>query len=160
MIKTSLWPGAPVLGLRALRANYTLLGILSFIWKYSCQINLEELIILGWGCSIKVSSKNKWTYGSYDVLFIQAGYFKKSGPLLIPFRDFFLQGREIATLYMVFFWMEVYQCSRWVDNVLHCLLHSASWFQGAGRCGFSGGCGKARCAAILQKIRILDVKNK
>ena len=86
--------------------------------------------------------------------------FKKSGPFLIPFRDLFLQGPEIATLYMIFFWMEFYQsyeCSRWVDIVLHCLLHSASWFQGEGRRGFSGGCGEAPCAAILQKIRISNI---
>ena len=87
--------------------------------------------------------------------------FKNSGPFLIPFRDLFLQGPEIATLYMIFFWMEFYQsyeCSRWVDIVLHCLLHSPSCFYGEGRRGFSGGCGEAPCAAILQIIRILDMK--
>ena len=35
--------------------------------------------------------------------------FKNSGPFLIPFRDLFLQGPELATLYMIFFWMEFYQ---------------------------------------------------
>ena len=41
------------------RANNTLLGILSFICKNSCQMNLEKLIIVDWGCSIKVSSEKQ-----------------------------------------------------------------------------------------------------
>ena len=34
--------------------------------------------------------------------------FKNSGPFLIPVRDLFLQGPEIATLHMIFFRMEFY----------------------------------------------------
>ena len=63
---------------------------------------------------------------------ISIPFFKNSGPFLIPFSS---GTRNSHTVYDIF-WMEFYQsyeCSRWVDIVLHCLLHSPSCFQeGAG----------------------------
>ena len=112
----------------------------------------EDMILEPWLC--------RWVSfltrtGPISILF-----FQKQWSL---FDSFFFSGTRNSHAVYDIFWMEFYQsyeCSCWVDIVLHCLLHTDSWFQGQGRRGFSRGCGEAPCAAILQKIRKLDIKRK
>ena len=114
------------------------------LWVLWCSLHSNR-ILEPWLC--------RWVPFLTRTGLISIPFFKNSGPFLIPFSS---GTRNSHTVYDIF-WMEFYQsyeCSRWVDIVLHCLLHSPSCFQGEERRGFGGGCEAAPRAAILQKIRL------